>query len=157
MIYAGANDGFLRGFLAGEWDAGATPPAYDHGTGKELFGFMPWPGRQKVKDLPNDLGGRDLYFVDGSPTVTDAWFYTDPIIADKADNGSEWHTVLVGGLRQGGETVYALDISNPRCWRLPQVPLGVPAGGRTGIAHGLRGADLVGADPHQDSRQGQWR
>jgi type IV pilus assembly protein PilY1 len=113
VIYAGANDGFLRGFLAGVWDAGATPAGYDHGTGEELFGFMPWPGRQQVKDLPNDIGGRGLYFVDGSPSVVDAWFYTDPIIADKAANGSEWHTVLVGGLRQGGETVYALEISDP--------------------------------------------
>jgi len=112
-IYAGANDGFLRGFLAGVWDAGATPPGYDHGTGEELFGFMPWPGRQNVKDFPNDGASRDVYFVDGSPTVTDAWFYTNPTTADKLANGSEWHTVIVGGMRQGGETYYALDITNP--------------------------------------------
>jgi type IV pilus assembly protein PilY1 len=112
-IYAGANDGFLRGFLSGVWDAAATPPAYDHGTGEELFGFMPWPGRQNVKDLPNASGNRDLYFVDGSPSVTDAWFYTNPTTAAKAANGSEWHTVIVGGMRQGGETYYALDITDP--------------------------------------------
>ncbi len=80
---------------------------------------MPWPGRKKVKDLPNDLGGRGLYFVDGSPTVADAWFYSDPMIADKAANGSEWHTVLVGGMRQGGETIYALDISDPAAGNYP--------------------------------------
>jgi type IV pilus assembly protein PilY1 len=112
-IYAGANDGFLRSFLAGVWDAGATPPAYDHGTGEELFGFMPWPGRQNVKDFPNDGANRDVYFVDGSPTVTDAWFYSIPTTAAKAADGSEWHTVIVGGMRQGGETYYALDITNP--------------------------------------------
>jgi len=119
-IYAGANDGFLRGFLAGVWDAGATPPAYDHGTGEELFGFMPWPGRQKVKDFPNDGGNRDVYFVDGSPTVTDAWFYTNPTTSAKAANGSEWHTVIVGGMRQGGETYYALDITDPDAVSYPE-------------------------------------
>ena len=65
VIVAGANDGFLRGFLAGVWDAGATPAAYDHGTGEELFGYMPWPGRQNEKDFPNDGASRDVYFVDG--------------------------------------------------------------------------------------------
>jgi type IV pilus assembly protein PilY1 len=113
VIYAGANDGFLRGFLAGVWNAAATPPAYDHGTGEELFGFMPWPGRQNVKDLPNGNGARNLYFVDGSPSAVDAWFYTNPTVADKVANGSEWHTVIMGGMRQGGETYYALDISDP--------------------------------------------
>jgi type IV pilus assembly protein PilY1 len=112
-IYAGANDGFLRAFLSGIWNAAATPPGYDHGTGEELFGFMPWVGRQNAKDLPNDSGSRDVYFVDGSPSVTDAWFYTSPTTAAKMANGSEWHTVIVGGLRQGGETYYALDVTDP--------------------------------------------
>ena len=113
VIYSGANDGFLRGFLAGVWNAGATPPAYDHGTGEEIFGFMPWAGRQKVKDLPNDGGNRDVYFVDGSSSVTDAWFYTNPTTAAKLVSGSEWHTMMMGGMRQGGETYYALDVTDP--------------------------------------------
>jgi Tfp pilus tip-associated adhesin PilY1 len=120
VMYAGTNDGFLRGFLAGEWNGAASPPAYTHGTGEEVFGFMPWPGRQNVKNLPNDTGNRDLYFVDGSPSVADAWFYTNATSAAKADNGSEWHTVLIGGMRQGGETYYALDISDPNALSYPE-------------------------------------
>jgi len=113
MLYAGANDGFLRGFLAGVWDPGASPPGYTRGTGEEVFGFMPWPSRQQVAGLPLDTGGRDLYFVDGPPSASDAWLYSDPTTAAKLANGSEWRTVLLGGLRQGGEAYYAFDVTDP--------------------------------------------
>jgi type IV pilus assembly protein PilY1 len=113
VIYAGSNGGFLHGFHAGEWDPATVPPGYDGGTGRELFGFMPWLSRTQVKDLPNDTGSRDFYFVDGAISVADAWLYTNPTTAAKLANGSEWRTVLVGGLRQGGATYYALDISDP--------------------------------------------
>src|SRR3972149_11269576 len=61
MIYAGTNDGWFHGWLAGVWDAAATPARYDDGTGEEIFGFMPWWSRTVVRDLPLDTGGRDQY------------------------------------------------------------------------------------------------
>ncbi|HVP30499.1 MAG TPA: PilC/PilY family type IV pilus protein [Myxococcota bacterium] len=112
VIYAGANDGFLHAFHAGDWNGSATPPAYDRGTGIELFGFMPWTARQNIKQLPIDTNGRDYYFVDGSPRVADVWFYPTPTTATKS-SPSEWHTVLVGGMRQGGASYYALDVTDP--------------------------------------------
>ena len=41
------------------------------------------------------------YFVDGSPTAADVFY------------GSQWHTVLVGGLNGGGQGIYALDVTYP--------------------------------------------
>jgi len=118
IIYAGSNGGFLHGFHAGDWQATPTPqvpnaPAYDRGTGEELFGFMPWPVRQNARHLPLDGGGRDYYGVDGSPAAADVWFNSSPTQTVKAANGSEWRTVLAGGLRQGGRAYYALDITDP--------------------------------------------
>jgi type IV pilus assembly protein PilY1 len=113
VIYAGSNGGFLHGLHAGTWDGAGPGTGYDAGTGEELFGFMPWSSRQVVKDLPHDGGNRDYYFVDGSPSVADAWLYTNPSVAAKQASGVEWRTILVGGLRQGGESYYALDISKP--------------------------------------------
>jgi type IV pilus assembly protein PilY1 len=111
VIYAGSNGGFLHGFHAGTWDA--TDKKYDAGTGAELFGFMPWTARQNIQYKPFDKGNRDYYYVDGSPTVADAWFYTDWQTGTKQASGVEWHTVLLTGSRQGGQTYLALDVSDP--------------------------------------------
>lgn len=113
VVYAGSNDGFLHAFHAGDWQPAATPPGYDRGTGEELFGFMPWPVRANTRHLPIDSGSRDYYGVDGSPAAADVWFYASPTQTAKDPSGSEWHTVLAGGLRQGGRAYYALDVTDP--------------------------------------------
>ncbi len=113
VIYAGSNGGFLHGFDAGTWQASDTPPQYDQGTGAEVFGFMPWPARQKIRFKPGDTGNRDYYYVDGSPSVADAWLYSNYTVDTKNTDGSEWRTVLVGGMRQGGEAYFALDVTHP--------------------------------------------
>lgn len=114
VIYVGNNDGFLHGFHTGAWQATPSPGQYDRGTGQELFGFMPYPARQNARHLPNDLPPRDYYYVDGSPSVADVWLYpTETAIPGGTSDWASWHTVLVGGLRQGGEALYALDITNP--------------------------------------------
>lgn len=113
VIYAGSNAGFLHGFHAGDWQTATVPPGYDRGTGEELFGFMPWPARQRARQLPIDTGSRDYYFVDGSPAAADVWIHGTATQTAKAADGSEWRTILMGGLRQGGRAYYALDITDP--------------------------------------------
>jgi type IV pilus assembly protein PilY1 len=54
--------------------------------------------------------------VDGNPKVADVWLDDDNDNVKKPD-GSEWHTVLLMNLRQGGNGVFQLDITdtqNPR-------------------------------------------
>ena len=122
VIYAGANDGFLHGFNAGVWDALETPPRHDRGTGEELFGFMPYAVRNQAKDILKHVNGlRTDVSVDGSPIVADAWFYRnvsggnlttlDRLITAKQEE--QWRTVLIAGLREGGEQYFALDITDP--------------------------------------------
>ncbi|MBW1881056.1 MAG: hypothetical protein JRJ84_22110, partial [Deltaproteobacteria bacterium] len=124
VIYAGSNDGFLHGFHAGDWDGSATPPGYDRGTGAELFGFMPSAVTKSIKSLPvANPTNRGYYAVDGSPVVSDVWFYrsigsggalgaTDKLLLHPpytdttaiAEDKQRWRTVVMGGLRQGGNT-----------------------------------------------------
>lgn len=89
MIYIGANDGMLH--------------AFDATTGVERFAYVPNAvyGQLQAFSDPNYV---HHYTVDGTPTVVDAFF------------DSDWHTVLVGGLRGGGQGVYALDITDPNDW-----------------------------------------
>lgn len=84
MIYVGANDGMLHGF--------------DADTGEERMAYVPGPVFENLDELV-DTDYDHRYFVDGSPTVADAYF-----------DGS-WHTVLLGGLNKGGQGIYALDVT----------------------------------------------
>jgi type IV pilus assembly protein PilY1 len=94
VIYVGANDGYLHGF--------------DSLTGEELVAYMPSELLEpEVGDdfaqinalMEPDYGHR--YFVDGTPTIGDAYIDGD------------WRTILVGAMGAGGKTVFALDVTNP--------------------------------------------
>jgi type IV pilus assembly protein PilY1 len=111
MIYTGTNAGFLEAIHAGTWDAAATPPRYTAGTGAEIFGFMPWQSRMRIKNLPIDAPTDRHHYVDGSAQTADVWLYG--AATDAAIEPHEWRTMLVGGLREGGNQYYALDITNP--------------------------------------------
>jgi type IV pilus assembly protein PilY1 len=86
VVYVGANDGMLHAFNANNGD--------------ELFGFIPGAVFGNLKTLSN-RGYTHKFFVDGTPTVADAYF-----------NGS-WKTVLAGGLNTGGQGIYALNVTDP--------------------------------------------
>ncbi|MBK7950149.1 MAG: hypothetical protein IPK00_15670 [Deltaproteobacteria bacterium] len=119
IIMAGANDGFFHGFLAGEWQTLPAPAHYDVGTGEEVFGFMPWGARTKIANLAKKDAAGHTKSVDGSPAVADVWIDddTDPTDAKEAD---EWKTVMITGLREGGEHYLALDVTDPASSGYPQ-------------------------------------
>ncbi len=108
VIYTGTNGGFLEAFHAGDWSTSLQK--YGTGSGEELFGFMPWEPRTQIKEQPIDDPADRHHYVDGAPQVSDAWFYNTATDATKAE--AHWHTVLVGGLREGGSHYYALDVTN---------------------------------------------
>ncbi len=116
VIMAGANDGFFHGFNAGDWDG--TNLRYDEGTGVEIFGFMPWGARSKVPNLAKDDATLHTLSVDGSPAVADVWLDRN---ADPLDDkiASEWRTIAIAGLREGGEHYYALDVTDPAATGYP--------------------------------------
>ena len=105
MVYAGANDGMLHGFDAGQ----ATPST--PGTGVERLAYIPrgiLPKLQRYlhKDYEHE------YFVDG------ALFSADVQIEKmNKENGAGklngWRTVLVGSLGAGGKGYYVLDVTDP--------------------------------------------
>jgi type IV pilus assembly protein PilY1 len=89
MVYVGANDGMLHGF--------------DVNTGEERFAFVPSAVIQNLYKLSAQryTGSGHQYFVDGTPVVNDVYY------------DGAWHTVLVGTLRAGGRSIFALDVTNP--------------------------------------------
>lgn len=64
--------------------------------------------------------------VDGSPAAADVWIPSGP--SDTTKDADEWRTILVCGLRQGGNYYFSLDITdthNPSfMWEFTDVELG---------------------------------
>lgn len=85
-VYAGANDGMLHGFNAK--------------TGVEEFAFIPSAVFPKLNKLTGKNYSHEFY-VDGAPVVADVY------------DGTKWRTILVGTLRAGGKSIFALDITDP--------------------------------------------
>jgi len=89
MIYLGANDGMLHGFNAL--------------TGNEQFAYIPAGTYANLIDLVSPYyNARHQFFVNGSPQASDVQF---------ADNS--WHTELVSAEQAGGNSIFALDVTNP--------------------------------------------
>lgn len=86
LILAGANDSFLH--------------AFDARNGAEAFAYAPSPVVDQLADLA-DPHYDHQYYVDGTPTVADAW------------SQDSWGTFAAGGLRAGGQGIYLLDITDP--------------------------------------------
>jgi hypothetical protein len=139
VLYIGANDGLLHAFDAGAWfrnqnqcdllPDGTRAKCYDLGTGTELFAYAPRSIMQIFKSLKDTRGPqtkRNEWTVDGPPTAGD-------VFIDSSHSGTpnpserSWHTVLVGGMREGSAfegtsgaspadslgSYYALDITQP--------------------------------------------
>jgi type IV pilus assembly protein PilY1 len=88
MVYAGANDGMLHGFNATN--------------GQELIAYIPG-ALQIFQNLPNLSISpyAHVNFVDGIPVEADVFY------------NSAWHTILVSSLGTGGQSIFAIDITNP--------------------------------------------
>jgi type IV pilus assembly protein PilY1 len=89
IIYVGGNDGMLHAFNAA--------------TGAEIWAFIPPSLIPNLQSMISGTSGQSIsiYGVDESPVVKDIYY------------GGSWHTVLICGLRQGGHSYFALDVTNP--------------------------------------------
>ena len=107
MVYVGSNSGMLHavdGALAGA------------SAGTEVFAYVPGAviagptGEPQTTGLAA-RGNPDFthrYFVDGTPSIFDI-----DLGRTQGGSGTDWRTLLVGGLGKGGKSYYALDITNP--------------------------------------------
>jgi hypothetical protein len=114
MIAVGSNDGMLHFFDAGiprkVSQGGTIDVEYDRGSGKEIAAFVPRAALPALKTMSETV--EHLWSVDGGLTVADV--HLDPVHDGSPNpNDREWRTVLIAGLRRGGESVYALDITQP--------------------------------------------
>jgi len=104
VAYVGTLDGILEAIDAGHQNT----VALDAGTGGELWGFIPGEVLKRLKnDRTDPLSPVDYAGVDASPTVTDVQIDYD------GDGTPEPRTVLVGAEGYGGQSIFAMDVSDP--------------------------------------------
>lgn len=89
VVYVGANDGMLH--------------AFDGTNGTEIMAYIPRQILTEEADLESfaDPEYQHKYYVDGSSVVFDA--YID----------GAWRSILVGSLGRGGDSLFAIDVTDP--------------------------------------------
>ena len=103
VVYIGTNSGFLHA-------VDATYPSVfgEYIGGNEIFSFVPKELLKNVYALnKNYAWGSHLYGMDGDITI---WHKDDD--NNGSVNGSDKVT-LIAGMRRGGSSYYALDVTNP--------------------------------------------
>lgn len=107
MVYAGANDGMVHAV-----DGRLTGTT----AGKEVWAYIPSALFNGPTSTPSvnglaSLGNPDFthhFLVDATPLAIDVDLGKTP-----GGSGTDWRSMLIGGLGKGGKVVYALDITNP--------------------------------------------
>lgn len=96
MIYQGANDGMLHAFVAS--------------TGAEAWAYIPNLVMGNLNNLSSKANFTHRYYVDGTPVAADVDFKN---VNSASGSGTDWRTIVVGGLGKGGRGYYALNVTNP--------------------------------------------
>jgi type IV pilus assembly protein PilY1 len=106
MVYVGTNFGMLH----------AIDGTEDSSGGREVFAYVPGALYAGPTATPQTNGLQGL----GNPVFTHYNFVDAAPVSGDVDlgktvggSGSNWRTILVGGLGKGGRSVYALDITDP--------------------------------------------
>lgn len=94
LLYVGSNDGMLHAFRASD--------------GEEVFAYVPNLVFSKLADLA-DKNYQHQFYVDGTPTVADVYDST----STASPSWRKWKTILVCGLKYGGQGYFALDVTEP--------------------------------------------
>ncbi len=119
-----------NGFCSG--GNGVIDGAYDNGSGRELFSFIPRAMLATVAEMAgNSDRNRDFWGLDGGPRIDDV--FIDPTASEDSVVtcvDREWRSVAIGGYREGGPGYYALDITQPDTLNNKNVPQ--PLGGASG-------------------------
>ena len=105
VAYAATNDGILHAFRVN------NPASSSVGTkGEELWGFTP---NHLLPQLKYQAASGHVPNLDSSPVVRDVRLFRDATGSSTGDAAWGWHTVLLGGYREGGRGYYALDVTTP--------------------------------------------
>ena len=129
VVYVGSNDGMVHAFLLAKWDDTNAqwldqPTAYASDSdrahkdiGKEIWAYIPSNLLRHLSVLANTTYGITnsggcvhRAMVDLSDQVFEVYIQSP---GNESSTQREWRSVLIGGERGGGDTYFALDVTDP--------------------------------------------
>jgi type IV pilus assembly protein PilY1 len=109
VMYVATNDGILHAISVEDFPVTGYPVTVHSGKtlreGQELWGFVPPMLMERLKD---QISSHQFNF-DGTPVVKDVFFSREGSVTSE----TEYHTVLITGMRKGGNGYVALDVTDP--------------------------------------------
>jgi Tfp pilus tip-associated adhesin PilY1 len=142
MLFVGSNDGQLHAFDAGifqgddcklpttddrdgdgqpDGDGDPLNGAFDNGTGREIFSFVPRVTLPHLRYLAQN--DRQDWGLDNTLRVEDVFIDPNASTAGTVTClDREWRTVAIGSYREGGSGYFALDITQPDTFDSDNVP-----------------------------------
>jgi type IV pilus assembly protein PilY1 len=106
LVFFGANDGMLHAVLDDiDPDVNASGDETNYGT--EAWAFIPPDQLNRLKYILEGTSHRD--YVDSSPKI----YFHDVDEDGRVDTGDGDKVILVCGLRKGGSSYFALDVTDP--------------------------------------------
>jgi type IV pilus assembly protein PilY1 len=111
-IFVNSNDGILHAFSVEAYNqtigTGAETETYTYEGGDEMWGFVP---PLLIDNLKDNLVSHHIT-LDGTPVIKDVYFNRALGKVGSQAGDSKYHTVLITGMRGGGNAYIALDITN---------------------------------------------
>jgi len=106
IVFAGSNDGFLHAFRSGSYNAAGQFQTTNN-DGQEVFAYVPGAVLSRMHNKTD--AGLDFF----SPQYAHNYYNDAPVGTGDVFYRGSWHTWVMGGLGAGGDTIYALDVTNP--------------------------------------------
>jgi type IV pilus assembly protein PilY1 len=106
-VLVNSNDGILHAFSVENYKD-TIGKQYEYSAGQEIWGFVP---PLLINDLKSNLDGHRTW-LDGTPVIKDVYFNRTPGGVGIQTGGDKYHTVLITGMRGGGNAYVALDITD---------------------------------------------
>jgi type IV pilus assembly protein PilY1 len=117
LVFFGANDGMLHAVLD-DIDPDVDASGDEVNYGKEAWAFIPPDQLNRLKYILEGTSHRD--YVDSSPKI----YFHDVDEDGRVDSGDGDRVILVCGLRKGGSSYFALDVTDPDTpkYHMPEAP-----------------------------------
>ena len=129
VVYVGANDGMLHAYQGSLTPSSQGTNSFAPAGGSEMWAYIPSGTFAGPDGVATDAGLAALatprfhhhYYVDSTPVITDIDLANTHRVQSGVPPASNWISMLVGGMGKGGQSYFALNVTNPDAMAVSEV------------------------------------